>query len=186
MQNQRLLPLFVFCGSFLARATQTTSLALTHGLVPQSGGYRRKAFFITNALTHGYQPPPALGGWRFAPNPARGSPSTPQGGSLYPARFATATVCELVAPPLRLWLSLRYCRAYGAGNQPLVLTPTPSFGEGCTTPVCQSRSSGFAVEKLLQVVSHVATCPAVFQTLTASRARRSCRLCSVGGTMLPT
>jgi hypothetical protein len=80
MQNRLLPPLFVFCGSFLARATQTTSLALAVGLVPQSGGYRRIVFLITNALTRGYVPPPTLGGWRFAPNPARVQPVHPPRG----------------------------------------------------------------------------------------------------------
>jgi hypothetical protein len=99
MQNRLLPPLFVFCGSFLARATQTTSLALAVGLVPQSGGYRRKAFFITNALTRGYVPPPTLGGWRFAPNPARVQPVHPPRGFPLPragsAALPFAASCNL-------------------------------------------------------------------------------------------
>jgi hypothetical protein len=39
-----------------------------------------QSFLITNALTRGYVPPPTLGGWRFAPNPARVQPVHPPRG----------------------------------------------------------------------------------------------------------
>jgi hypothetical protein len=79
----------------------------------QSGGYRRRVFLIKNALTRGYVPPPTLGGWRFAPNPARVQPVHPPMGFPLPragsAALPFAASCNLsrsTAQPAflpRLW-----------------------------------------------------------------------------------
>lgn len=130
------------------------------------------------------RPPSGVGASRLTPRGC--SPSTPQGGSLCPAQVRHCYRLRPVAFLSSPRHSQRSCRAYGAGYQSHGLTPTPSLRRCCTTPVCQSRPSGFAVEKLRSVIGHRATCHAVFQALTASHARRALRSCSVGGTMLPT
>jgi hypothetical protein len=103
-----------------ARVFQAARLALE--LFLQSGGCRRRVFLITNALTRGYVPPPTLGGWRFAPNPARVQPVHPPRGFPLPragsAALPFAASCNLsrsTAQPAflpRLWRVIQVPRTH--------------------------------------------------------------------------